>query len=126
MGTPADFAAMAEATDNWLRTTIPARTYLGFLAVTDQGEVAAGGGLMVIPWPPGPMVMDPRCGYIYNVYTAPAHRKQGLAKRLMTTMHDWCRAEGIERVALNASVFGQPIYEQMGYVLTDPMMRIRL
>jgi GNAT superfamily N-acetyltransferase len=127
MAIPAEFDAMAGATAEWLRTAIPARTYLGWLAVTDDGTVAAGGGLLVMPWPPGPMTMDPRCAFIYNVYTAPAHRKQGLAKRLMTTMHDWCRAEGIERVALNASTFGQPIYEQMGYVVTaEPMMRIRL
>jgi GNAT superfamily N-acetyltransferase len=127
MGVPAEFTAMAGATAEWLRTAIPAGTYLGWLAVTDDGTVAAGGGLLVMPWPPGPMTMDPRCAFIYNVYTAPAHRKQGLAKRLMTAMHDWCRAQGIERVALNASTFGQPIYEQMGYVVTnEPMMRFRL
>jgi len=33
---------------------------------------------------------------------------------------------GIERAALNASVFGKPIYDALGYtVVTDPMMRIR-
>jgi GNAT superfamily N-acetyltransferase len=127
MGVPAEFAAMAAATAEWLGTAIPSGTYLGWLAVTDDGDVAAGGGLLVMPWPPGPMTMDPRCAFVFNVYTAPAHRKQGLAKRLMETMHDWCRAQGIERVVLNASVFGQPIYEQMGYVVAaEPMMRFRL
>jgi GNAT superfamily N-acetyltransferase len=127
MGIPADFPAMATATASWLRAAIPAGTYLGWLAVSDAGEVAAGSGLIVIPWPPGPMTMDPRCGFVFNVYTDPAHRKQGLARRLMDTMHDWCRGEGIERVVLNASTFGQPLYEQMGYVVAnEPMMRIRL
>ena len=82
---------------------------------------------LVIPWPPGPLTMDPRCGFVFNVYTVPAHRQQGLARRLMDAMHDWCRGEGIERVALNASTFGQPLYEQMGYTVThEPMMRMRL
>jgi len=127
MGTPGEFDAMARAMEDWLRTAIPSRTYLGWLAVADDGAVAAGCGLVVIPWPPGPMAMDPRCGFVYNVYTAPAHRKQGLARRLMETIHDWCRGEGIERVVLNASQFGQPLYEQMGYAATiDPMLRIRL
>ena len=32
-----------------------------------------------------------------------------------------------ERVALNASVFGKPLYDAMGYVESDePMMRLRL
>jgi GNAT superfamily N-acetyltransferase len=127
MGIPADFPAMATATEGWLRTAIPSRTYLGWLAVSDEGEVAAGSGLIVIPWPPGPMTMDPRCGFVFNVFTDPAHRKQGLARRLMDAMHDWCRREGIERVVLNASTFGQPLYEQMGYVVAnEPMMRFRL
>jgi len=127
MGIPADVTAMATATEGWLHTAIPTGTYRGWLAVSDAGEVAAGSGLIVIPWPPGPMTMDPRCGFVFNVYTAPAHRKLGLARRLMDTMHDWCRGEGIERLVLNASTFGRPLYEQMGYVVAnEPMMRFRL
>jgi GNAT superfamily N-acetyltransferase len=127
MGIPAQFEAMATATATWLEAAIPSQTYRGWLAVTDADVVVAGGGLIVIPWPPGPMTMDPRCGFVFNVYTDPAHRKQGLGRRLMETMHDWCRSEGIERVVLNASAFGQPLYEQMGYVVAnEPMMRIRL
>ncbi|HYE86904.1 MAG TPA: GNAT family N-acetyltransferase [Vicinamibacterales bacterium] len=127
MGIPAEFAEMAVATELWLRHAIPSHVYRGWIAVAESGEVAAGGGLIVIPWPPGPMTMDPRCGFIFNVYTQPAHRKQGLGRRLMDAMHDWCRSEGIERVVLNASVFGRPLYEAMGYVPTnEPMMRLKL
>jgi GNAT superfamily N-acetyltransferase len=127
MGIAAEFEDMAIAADLWLRHAIPSKTYLGWVAVSPAGEVAGGGGLIVIPWPPGPMTMDPRCGFVFNVYTAPAHRKRGLARRLMEAIHDYCRAEGIERVVLNASTFGKPLYDAMGYVVTDePMMRLRL
>jgi GNAT superfamily N-acetyltransferase len=127
MGIPAAFDEMTAATTGWLRHAIPSRTYLGWVAVAANGDIAGGGGLIVIPWPPGPMTMDPRCGFVFNVYTEPAHRKQGLARRLMEAMHAYCQAEGIERVVLNASVFGQSLYESMGYVVThEPMMRIRL
>ena len=127
MGIPAEFEDMGPATELWLRHAIPAKTYLGWIAVSANGEIAGGGGLIVIPWPPGPMTMDPRCGFVFNVYTAPPHRQQGLGRRLMDAMHDWCRAEGIERVVLNASTFGKPLYESMGYVVADePMMRFRL
>ena len=127
MEIPAAFEDMSAAVELWLRHAIPAKTYLGWIAEAPGGEVAAGSGLIVIPWPPGPMSMDPRCGFVFNVYTAPPHRKQGLARRLMDAMHDYCRAEGIERVVLNASTFGKPLYDAMGYVSTDePMMRLRL
>lgn len=127
MGIRAEFEDTAAATELWLRHALPSKTYLGWVAVAPDGSIAAGGGLIVIPWPPGPMTMDPRCGFIFNVFTEAAHRKQGLARRLMDTMHDWCRSEGIERVVLNASVFGKSLYASMGYVVADePMMRIRL
>ena len=127
MEIPAEFEDMAAATELWLRHAIPAKTYLAWVAVTGTGEVVGGGGLIVIPWPPGPITMDPRCGFVFNVYTQPQHRKQGLARRMMDAMHDYCRAEGIERVVLNASTYGKPLYDAMGYVVAnEPMMRFRL
>ena len=127
MGIPAEFDAMTAATRTWLTRALPDGIYRGWLATATDGTVAAGGGLIVIPWPPGPFSMDPRCGFVFNVYTDPAHRKQGLGRRLMEAMHDWCRGQGIERVALNASTFGRPVYEAMGYAVDhEPMMRLKL
>ena len=127
MGTPADFAAMATSLAQWLATAIPAGDYRGWLAVTPGGEVVAGAGLVVFAWPPGPMTMDGRCACVFNVYTLPAHRRHGLARRLVEAIHGCCRAEGIERIVLNASRDGQPIYKAMGYEEVDqPMMRMNL
>jgi GNAT superfamily N-acetyltransferase len=127
MGIAAEFDDMRAAFDAWLRHALPAHTYRGWMAVTSAGEIAGGSGLIVMPWPPGPTTMDPRCGFIFNVYTTAGHRKLGVARALMDEMHAWCRGEGIARVVLNASTFGQPLYESMGYVVSEePMMRIRL
>ncbi len=127
MGIPALFEEMTAGMESWLRHAIPSHTYRGWLAIAERGDVAGGGGLIVIPWPPGPISLDPRCGFVFNVYTEPAHRHQGLARQLMEAMHAWCRSEGVERIVLNASAFGQSLYESMGYVPTDePMMRLRL
>ena len=127
MAAPAEFGDMRAAFEGWLREAIPSHTYRGWLAVANHGEIAAGSGLIVMPWPPGPTTMDPRCGFVFNVYTHSSHRKRGLARQLMDAMHQWCRAEGIERVVLNASTFGHALYESMGYVVADePMMRMKL
>jgi GNAT superfamily N-acetyltransferase len=57
------------------------------------------------------------------VYTEPGHRRQGLARRLMDSVHAWCREAGVTSVALNASHDGLPLYESMGYQLApSPMM----
>jgi GNAT superfamily N-acetyltransferase len=127
MGIPARFDEMAVAVERWLRHALVDGTYRGWMTVDEDGAVVAGSGLIVIPWPPGPISMDPRCGFIFNIYTDPAHRQRGLARRLVAAMHAWCRAEGLERTVLNASTFGRSLYESMGYVATDePMMRLRL
>ena len=127
MGIAADFDDMRAAFESWLRHVLPVHTYRGWMAVTPNGEIAGGSGLIVMPWPPGPMTMDPRGAMVFNVYTHRSHRKQGLARQLMEAMHDWCRAEGIERVVLNASTFGHSLYLSMGYVVSEePMMRLRL
>ena len=127
MALQAKYEDMAPAFELWLRHALPSKTYLGWMAVTEKGDVAGGAGLIVIPWPPGPISLDPRCGFVFNVYTEPSHRKQGLARRMMDAIHDYCRSEGIERMVLNASSFGLSLYESMGYAPTnEPMMRLRL
>jgi GNAT superfamily N-acetyltransferase len=127
MGTASDYAAMAEAYGPWVRQAISDDYYRGWLVEAADGAVAAGAGLVVLRWTPGPGPMDPRLAWVFNVYTEPAHRRRGLGRRLMETLHAWCREQGIERVALNASLGGEPLYEEMGYaVQAEPMMRIRL
>ena len=110
MGVPLDAAELDAAFRAWL--------------VEDAGgAVAGGGGITIIPWPPGPRYVGDRLAFVYNVYTEAAHRRRGLARQIMNTIHDWCRAEGISSLALNASRDGQPLYESMGYAeSSSPMM----
>jgi GNAT superfamily N-acetyltransferase len=57
------------------------------------------------------------------VYTEPPHRGQGLARLVMAAIHEWCRGNGITSLALNASTFGKPLYDSLGYAVTpSPMM----
>jgi GNAT superfamily N-acetyltransferase len=123
MDVPLDAAALDRSFRVWLAEMMPAGTYRAWLVETDTGEVAAGGGVSVLPWPPGPSYMGDKIGVIYNVYTEPAHRRRGLARRLMETIHAWCRDAGVASTALNASRDGRPLYESMGYRLPpNPMM----
>ncbi|MGH9383199.1 MAG: GNAT family N-acetyltransferase [Vicinamibacterales bacterium] len=127
MGVQCDYAEMAIHYGKWLDEAMPSGTYWGCVAISTDGSVVAGGGVIVVPWSPGPWQMDPRNAWIVNVYTEPQHRGRGLARRLMNAMHDWCREQGIERTALNATSAGQRIYESMGYTLAhEPMMRYKV
>jgi GNAT superfamily N-acetyltransferase len=123
MGVPLDARALDQAFRAWLAAVMPSGTYRAWLADAAGGGVAGGGGITIIPWPPGPRYGGDRLAYVYNVYTEPAHRRRGLARQVMDTIHAWCRDEGIGSMALNASRDGKTLYEAMGYAESaSPMM----
>ena len=123
MGVPLDAAALEASFRTWLAETIPSGTYRAWLVEDGGGNIAAGGGITILPWPPGPQYMGTRLAFVYNVYTEAAHRRRGLARLIMDAIHEWCRENGIASVALNASRDGLPLYQSMGYVESPaPMM----
>jgi GNAT superfamily N-acetyltransferase len=123
MQVPLDAEALDRAFRAWLADMMPAETYRAWLAETEDGAVAGGGGITVIPWPPGPRYPGDRLAFVYNVYTEPAHRRRGLARLVMDAIHTWCRDAGIGSIALNSSRDGKPLYESMGYAESpSPMM----
>jgi len=121
MGVTGDYEAMDQGFLRWLRPAMNHKIYRGWMVETDSGKVVAGGGLAILPSPPDPTDSNRERAYIYNVYTEPAHRRQGLARLIMETIHQWCQAQGIRTVVLHASEFGRPLYEAMGYQPTSEM-----
>jgi GNAT superfamily N-acetyltransferase len=125
MGVPLDAASLAREFRGWLAAMMPAGTYRAWVVEDEQRTVVAGGGISILPWPPGPSYMGDTIAIVYNLYTEPAHRRRGLGRRVMTTIHEWAAAHGITSVALNASRDGQPLYESMGYQITPTPMMFR-
>lgn len=119
-----DYQAMDEQFGPWLQQALNDQSYYGWLVETEAGEVVAGGGLSLLPRPPSPQDLSDHLAFIYNVYTEPSHRRRGLARLIMETMHDWCRARGLKTIALHASEFGRPLYEALGYQVGNEMRLI--
>jgi GNAT superfamily N-acetyltransferase len=95
--------------------------YRAWLAQNAGGEVVAGGGILILPWPSHPRDSQTRRPMIVNVYTEPAYRRLGLARRLMVAMLDWLRQEGYGTVTLHASDYGRSLYESLGFQATNEM-----
>jgi GNAT superfamily N-acetyltransferase len=127
---PADVELMAAEYRTWLADLLPTGEYVTWVAETVEHStlrVVAGGGATIIPWPPGPRRGRTPVAFVYNVYTEPEHRSRGLARRIMEAIHAFCREKQIRSIALNASPFGQPLYEELGYtVARAPMMVLSL
>jgi len=105
----------------WLVEKMSKQEYLGWLAIEEDGSVAAGAGLWLMNWPPGLYTPEPLRGNILNVYTEQAHRRRGLARALVTAARDWCAAQGIHVVILHSSDQGRPLYEALGFKPTNEM-----
>ncbi|HUI10237.1 MAG TPA: GNAT family N-acetyltransferase [Bacteroidota bacterium] len=95
--------------------------FRAWLVESGDGSIVGGGGVMVAPHLPSPRDPRPLRPLIVNVYTAPAHRRRGIARRLMDVMLEWCRGQGFGSVTLYASSDGKPLYASAGFVATNEM-----
>lgn len=105
----------------WLRDRLAREVYLGWFALTPDEQIVAGVGLWLLDWPPGPLDQSSLRGYVLNVYTAPDYRYRGLASKLMQTLLEWCRAQGIHTISLHASDQGRSVYEHLDFKPTNEM-----
>jgi GNAT superfamily N-acetyltransferase len=117
-------AALDRSSEEFFGPALAAGTYRAWF-VEVEGAVIAGGGVLILPFQPGPLDPRPERPWIVNVFTEPAYRRKGLARILMTEMVEWCRAQGFTVVSLHASDAGRPVYDGMGFLPTNEM-RLRL
>lgn len=75
--------------------------------------------VVLVPWvlPPKPAAVTAarRRGFVTSVYTRPAYRRQGIARRLMRKLVPGARAQGIHRLVLWSSEMGRELYLGMGF-----------
>ena len=109
----------------FLQDVMAEGSFVLWLAELD-GEIAACGSVNFYRLPPIHLRPNGREGYIGNMFTYPAHRRQGLAKRILQLLVDDARAAGCTMITLNASEDGRPLYEAFGFENSSRMMRISL
>ena len=117
---PAALSAMVSTCRPYLAAALANGTLRGWLACAGE-QIVAGGVVLISPWPSHPYDGQCRRATILNMYTDPPFRRQGIARRLMQTIIDWCRKEGFMRVDLHASEKGRPLYESLGFEPTNEM-----
>jgi len=91
--------------------------YALFAEREEGGEVVAGGGVLIVPWPG----TQPRKAWILNIYVKPDFRRRGIARHITRALLEWCRQQGFDSVNLHASPEGRPLYEQLGFRPTNEM-----
>ncbi|MBS7651429.1 MAG: GNAT family N-acetyltransferase [Candidatus Bathyarchaeia archaeon] len=113
--------SMDRAYERYVRRAMPAGNFKAWLIETKDGEVASGGGISIYEQPPRPQDDTLRYIYIHSVYTEPDHRRRGLARIILETILEWCRANGFKTLTLHAVDASRHLYESMGFKPTTEM-----
>jgi len=112
---------MERSAKPFFRNRLRNGTYKAWFIENGNGEVVAGGGIIIFDYHASPRDPTPKRPMIVNMYTEPKYRRKGLARMLMTTMIAWCREQKFGAIALHASKFGKPLYESLGFEQTNEM-----
>ena len=120
VGTEASLAAMSAAYRPWLDQRIRDGSYVGFfvqvLPPDATAKIVAGGGVYISEvTTPGPEIVSGLNAHLVNVYTEPDHRRQGLARLVMTRLIEYSQSAGARQITLHASRWGRPLYESLGF-----------
>jgi ribosomal protein S18 acetylase RimI-like enzyme len=63
-------------------------------------------------------IQGDRHAYIFLLYVAPTHRRQGIGSALMAKAEDWAKKRGDRQIGLQVFQHNQPalhLYERLGY-----------
>lgn len=108
------YAVYRAAAQQDIRAEIERGSHIAFLAEADGVVV---GCAILIWWTmlPSLTVLHRKRGYVSSVYTDPAWRRQGIARRLMEQIIARAQEMGIDRLILWASDMGRPLYLDQGF-----------
>lgn len=127
--TPARFAALKGHAERYYAVQIERGAVRAWLALSAESQPVAAASALLLPYPPSLRHLDQGhervAAYIFGVYTDPAHRRRGLARRLMDTIIAWGRASGVDRLELRSSPEGRPLYASLDFEGFE-MLRLRL
>jgi GNAT superfamily N-acetyltransferase len=88
--------------------------YLGFIGEID-GQRVCSAGLLVYDLPPLDSAGPRRVGHVLNFFTFKEHRRKGYGKGMMDFMIRAAKERGFDRLTLNATPDGYPLYVKCGF-----------
>lgn len=103
----------------YLQQQLQRGCFVGYLGFVD-GQPACVAGLLLYDLPPLLHQRQRKLGHVLNFYTLPAHRNQGHGTALMQFIVADARRRGLDRLFLNATAMGEPLYRKFGFVDSSP------
>ena len=89
-------------------------SFIAWIAL-DGTEIAGTSGVTFYKVPPNGSCPTGKSAYISNMFTYPCFRKQGIASQLFSFIVDEAKIHGYNKVLLNATDMGKPLYARYGF-----------
>ncbi len=122
LANPNDFR---EKTLAYLKEHIESDDLLVYLAVED-GAIVSSCMASLYQTPPVPSCPTGHTADLLNVYTKREFRLRGLAEQLTRMLFVQLRQRGVEKVLLDYTEDGLPLYQKLGFVELTHQMELKL
>lgn len=123
--TIADVDDFRARTLEYLTDHIERDDLLIYLALED-GEIVSSCMASLYQTPPVPSCRTGRTAELLNVYTKQEFRRRGLAEQLIRMLFTQLQARGIEKVLLDYTEDGLPLYQKLGFTVLPHQMELKL
>jgi GNAT superfamily N-acetyltransferase len=100
-------------------------TCLGVVAEQD-GKVIADAVIYLFETMPDEVNIQGLTAMLYNVYTVPAYRGQGIMARMLPEVIRLAKEAGAVELKMSAEKKAIPLYERMGFQISDNTMHMYL
>lgn len=110
-----DLSAVAQQSQDYYSRALRDGSCIVYL-VFDNGQVVGTGGISFFRVMPTYHDPTGEKAYIMNMYTAPTHRRQGIAIHTLDLLVSAAKARGVTHISLEATDMGRPLYQAYGFV----------
>ncbi len=115
--TDEDRELLKETNHSYFIKAIRDGSYVSYIAL-EQNQIVGTSGITFYSVPPNKKCPTGKAAYISNIYTCSDYRGKGIARNLFTLVVDEARKSGYEKLLLNATDMGRPLYEKFGFSAT--------
>lgn len=116
-----DLGVISEENLELMQATLPSyyekhlnKDLMAYVA-RDEMDIVSCAFLLIVEKPISSSFITGKTGTVLNVYTKPDYRKKGYAKKLITTMLEDAKAEGLSIIELKATEDGYSLYKSVGF-----------
>ena len=120
-GTMAD-EVLLESNRRYYMTHIPDGSHIAVVA-SCEGIDCGCGAVCFSEELPSPDNPDGKCAYLMNIYVREAYRNRGIAHRIVRRLLDLAAERGCDKIYLETTDGGRPLYQSLGFRnMTDMMI----